>query len=407
MTRCSLLSLLLLPLCAGAAQPWLLAFPDIAYDSTHAYFSGPQWTAYYLPQLGTIGTVPRDSLTARSLLPDPVTPSNIAQTTEYSFLCDGSTLVCRGLDGRDTMRTLPPPTSDAIACLSGAGAQNVDPTALEESLGPAFGAASVLWFGLTLRDPESGAQVAGIGWFNPYTNQFGRAYSPSLSGYRPQWVGARHDSIYALFSRKAKGKPNTSRLVVFDPVTSYLAEINLAHEGVPGDVILSVVQWNDTLLIATDQAVAIWKPHRRPEAWQTFAWAANRTVHLYLKTFPGGDPAAGDSVEYMLLRSNTPTDVKAVVGDWMQVVAPLGIEGYVDPVEWGKHGVLWSQRNWSCGDSLCFVRLRVPMKGVMVETDFTNTALIYLDRDRDGVKVGFKAAWARLETMAPVMMPLP
>jgi hypothetical protein len=47
------------------------------------------------------------------------------------------------------------------------------------------------------------------------------------------------------------------------------------------------------------------------------------------------------------------------------------------------------------------------MKGVMVETDFTNTALTYLDRDRDGVKVGFKAAWARLETMAPVMIPLP
>ena len=407
MTRFSLLSLLLLPLCAGAAQPWLLAFPDIAYDSTHAYFSGPQWTAYYLPQLGTIGTVPRDSLVAPGLLPASVQPSNIAQTTEYSFLCDGSTLVCRGPDGRDTMRTLPPPTSDAIACLSGAGAQNADPTALEESLGPAFGAASVVWFGLTLRDPESGAQAAGIGWFDPYTNQFGRAYSPSLSGYRPQWVGARHDSVYALFSRQAKGKPNTSRLVVFDPPTSYLAEIDLAHEGVPGDVILSVVQWNDTLLIATDQAVAIWKPHRRPEAWQTIAWASNRAVHLYLKTFPGGDPAAGEAVKYMPLRSNTPTDVKAMVGDWLQVVAPLGIEGYVDPPDWEKHSVLWSQRNWSCGDSLCFVRLRVPMKGVMVETDFTNTALTYLDRDRDGVKVGFKAAWARLETMAPVMMPLP
>jgi hypothetical protein len=394
-------------LCAGAAQPWLLAFPDIAYDSTHAYFSGPQWTAYYLPQIGTIGTVPRDSLTARSLLPAPVQPSHVAHTAEYDFICNGDTLVCRSPDGRDTMRTLPPPTSDAIACLSGPDAQNADPTALEESLGPAFGAANVVWFGLTLRDPASGAQAAGIGWFDPQTNRFGRAYSPSLSGYRPQWVGARHDSIYALFSRKAKGEPAQSRLVAFDPVTSYLAEINLAREGVPGDVVLSIVQWNDTLLIATDCAVAIWTPHRRPVAWQTFAWAANRTVHLYLKTFPGGDPAKGKVVEYMPLKSNTPTDVKALVGDWLQVVAPLGIEGYVDPPEWEKHSVLWSQRNWSCGDSLCFVRLRVPMKGVMVETDFTNTALIYLDRDRDGVKVGFKAAWARLETMAPVMMPLP
>jgi hypothetical protein len=407
MTRFSLLSLLLLPLCAGAAQPWLLAFPDIACDSTHAYFSGPEWTAFYPAQIGNLVTVPRESLTVRHLLPDAVLPSGIAYTREHSFICDGTTLVCRGPDGRDTVRTLPPPTSDAVACLAGAGAQNPNPAMLEESMGPAFATDSVVWFGLTLRDPESLAHAAGIGWFDPYTNYFGRVYSPSLSGYQPQWVGARDDSVYALFNRKPKGKPAKSRLVAFDPLTSYLAEIDLAREGVPGDVVLSIVQWNDTLLIATDRAVAIWPPRRRPVAWQSIAWASNRTVRLYLKTFPGGDPAAGKAIEYMPLRSNTPTDVKAMIGDWMQVVAPLGIEGYVDPEEWETHNVLWSQRNWSCGDSLCFVRLRVKMKGVMVETDFTNTALTYLDRDRDGVKVGFKAAWARLETMAPVMIPLP
>jgi hypothetical protein len=402
MTRFSLLSLLLLPLCAGAAQPWVLAFPDIAYDSTHAYFSGPQWTAFYAVKIGNLVTVPRDSLTVRHLLPDPVQPVGVAHTAEYGFICDGSTLVCRGFDGRDTLRTLLPPTSDAIACLTGAGTRNPNPADLQERMSPAFGTDSVVWFGLTLRDPESGAETAGLGWFDPHTNYFGRVYSPSLAGYQPQWVGARDDSVYVLFSRQPKGKPAESRLVAFDPLSSYLAEIDLDREGVPGDVILSVVQWNDTLLIATDRAVAIWKPHRRPEAWHTVAWASNRTTRLYLKTFPDGK-----AVEYMPLRSNTPTDVKAMIGDWLQVVAPLGIEGYVDPAEWEKHSVLWSLRNWSCGDSLCFVRLRVPMKGVMVETDFTNTALTYLDRDRNGVKVGFKAAWARLETMAPVMVPLP
>jgi hypothetical protein len=50
--------------------------------------------------------------------------------------------------------------------------------------------------------------------------------------------------------------------------------------------------------------------------------------------------------------------------------------------------------------------LRIPHKGDMLETDFTNTALTYIDRDYQGVKVGFKAAWAREETMAPVMVPV-
>jgi hypothetical protein len=391
-----------LPLWAGAADPWLLAFPDVAFDSTHAYFSNPQWTVFYPVQVGNLITVPRDSLSGRHLLPDPVRPSNSALTTEYSFICDGSTLICRSPDGRDTLRALPPPTSEAIACLRGGAAQGVNSPALVETMGPAFGTDSAVWFGLTLRDRMSGSEVAGIGWFGPYTNYFGRVYSPVLSGYHPQWVGARRDSIYALFVRSRKGKPADTRLIAFNPRDSALTEIHLAREGVPGDIVLSIVNWNDTLLIATDCAVAIWKPHSRPQAWESFAWAANRTVLLYLRTFPDGNP-----VEFMPLKSNTPTDVKALIGDWLQVVAPLGTEGYVNAAEWDEHSVLWSQRNWNCGDSLCFVRLRVPMKGVMVETDFTNTALTYLDTDSNGVKVGFKAAWARLETLAPVMMPLP
>lgn len=390
-----------------AADPWLLAFPDLSFDTAHAFFSGEQWTAFYTPQLGTLVTVPRDSLEARGLLPDPVKPTGIAYTQDYSFVCDDNMLVSRSPDGKDTVRTLPPPTSDAIACLEAAGAKNIEPAALEEAMGPAFGTRSVLWFGLTLRDPGSKALAGGIGWFDPATGLFGRTYTPSLAGYRPEWIGARDDTVYALFKRQSKSsKRPKSLLLAFEPSSEYLAEINLARQGVPGKEILSIAQWNDTLLIATDCAVAIWTPKWIPLGWHTSAWASNRTTMLYLKTFPGGDPDKSKETEYLPLRSNVPTEVKAQIGGWLQVVAPVGIEGYVDAGEWEKHQVLWSQRSWACGDSLCFARLRVPMKGEIRESDFTNTPLTYIDRDREGVKVGFKAAWAKQESMAPVMVPV-
>ncbi|RPH93797.1 hypothetical protein EHM69_09280 [candidate division KSB1 bacterium] len=397
---------MLLPLFAGAAEPWLLAFPEISYDSDHAFFSGPKWSAYYLPGMGSLATVPRDSLEQKGLLPHPIRPTNIVQTVERFYLCQGDTLICRNFDGSDTLRILPPPTSDALACLIADGALNPNPANLKESLGPAITRGNSVWFGLTLEDPQTKAITAGIGWYDPSTDYFGRTYSVALAGYQPVWIGARTDTVYLLLNSKSESKPPKTRLVAFAPQDFGLVEINLRLEGIPGDRILNIVQWEDTLLIATDRAVAISVPKRRIFAWQTYSWAAPQTCWLYLKTFTG-DEKTDIPHPYLPLKTNTPTDVKAQIGNWMQVVAPVGIEGYVDPDDWQKHSVLWSQRSWNCGDSLCFARLTVPMKGEMVKTDFMNTALTYLDRDRNGVKVGFRAAWARIENLAPVMMIVP
>jgi hypothetical protein len=399
-------ALLLWPLLALAEKPWLLAFPDIAYDSTHAYFSGPQWTAFYAAKVGNLITVPRDSLSSHGLLPSPAAPSNLAYAAPYLFICNEATLIRRDAYGTDTTFVLPPPTSEAVACLNTAGARGVYPANLVESMGPAWGGADIVWFGLTLRDPESSTVTAGIGWYDPAAGLFGRVYSPELAGYQPKWIGIRADTVYTLFHRQVKGKPIRSRLIAFTPQDNSLAEVGLQQEGIPGDAILAMAQWNDTLLIATDCAIAMWTAHNRPVAWHSMAWASNRTNILYLKTFPGGKADAGKAVEFLPLKSNTPTDVMAKIGNWLQVIAPIGIEGYVDPDEWEKHSVLWSQKSWSCGDSLCFVHLKIPHKDDMLETDFTNTMLTYIDRDRNGIKVGFKMAWARLETMAPVMVPI-
>ena len=399
-------ALALRPLLTLAAEPWLLAFPDIAYDSTHAYFSNSEWTAFYSVHVGNLVTVPRDSLSDYGYLPNPATPSNIAYAAARLFVCDNATLISRSADGTDTSLVLPPPTWAAVGVLNARGAYRGAPAFLWKSRGPSCGGNDVVWSGFTLRYLESPTTTAGIGWFDPATNLFGRVYSPDLAGYQPKWIGIRADTVYTLFHRPIKSKQIRSRLVAFAPQNHYLAEVDLLREGVPGDVILTMAQWNDTLLIATDCAVAMWSPLHRHVAWQTRAWASNHAIMLYLKTFPGGKAEAGKAVEFLPLKSNTPTDVKAKVGNWLQVVSPVGVEGYVNPAAWEKHSVLWSQRNWSCGDSLCFARLKIPRKDEMLETDFTNTALTYIDRDNNGVKVGFKAAWARLETMAPVMIPL-
>jgi hypothetical protein len=385
---------------ATAGEPWLLAFPDIRHDAKYAYFSGPKWTSFYIPQYGSVSTVPRDSLN----LPEAVPPSNLVVIGECSYLCSETRLLssCPGVG--DSLRLLPPPTRDAVACLSVAGGRTSDASLLFEVMGPVAGHGGRLWFGLSLTDTAAHATVAGIGWFDPASNLFARIYSPSLARCRPEWIGAVHDSVYVLFGKIVKGQRVESKLVSLDITHSALTEHNLRNLGVPGDVILSASQWHDTLLFATDQAIAIWKPHRRPNAWLSKAYACNEMRWLYLKTFPGGNPDKGKPVQFIPLKSNTPTDIKAKIGSWMQVVAPVGIEAYVDPDEWERHGVMWSQRNWHCGDTLCFARLSVPMKGREVETDFTNTPLTYLSRDNNGVKVGFRAAWAREEDLIPVMM---
>lgn len=396
--------MLLLPLLAMGSEPWLLTFPEISWDASRVYFSGPKWTAIYSAGAAAPVCMPSDTLTSRHLIPAPdILPTSV-QWNSLMFRAEGNTLISTGPDGIDSVRTLPSPTVDAIACLGKSAAARALPVNLIETIGPITVRYNRIWFGLLLKDTVTKASVSGIGWFDPYWNRFSRVYSPALTGMRPEWIGARDSTAYLLLVHRISGELVGSTLVGLSVRNYVLSEVALSKENIPGTIILKAAQWGDTLLLATDEAVAYWKPRHKPQSWQSRAWAARATRFLYLKTFPGGDPLVSDSVAFLPLKSNTPTEVKAQVGQWMQVVAPFGIEGYVDAREWENHAVLWSQKNWSCRDSLCFARLRVPMHEKMIEVDFTNTPLTYLDRDGDGVKVGFRAAWAREEDLAPVML---
>lgn len=391
---------LLLPCAALADQPWLLAYPQIAHDDKYVYFTGDQWAAVYASQLGNMLSLPRDSLR----IPPFLAPQNLANLGAQIYRCTGSALIGAGVAGGDTTRLLPEPSTEAIRCLSG-DTVTINVRDLAERMGPLIAHRERLWFGLSLADTVSRRIVGGVGWFDAHTNQFGRVYSPALVNLRPEWIGAVQDTVFLLM-RETPGDPASPTLFLgFSIHGGELAEKRFAGTRIPGDHLLSVRQWGDTLLIATDRAVAVWKYRQKPLVWESRAWAAPGGGWLYLKTFPGGDPAAGDTVRFLPLAPNIPADVKAKIGDWLQVVSPIGIEGYVDPAEWKRHEKIWGGHFWHCGDSVCFARVRVPMKDRLVPVDFCDTELTYIDEDHNGVKIGFRAAWARQADLAPVLMP--
>lgn len=404
-----LLALLLWPLMAWAGEPWLLAFPDISADSSHVYFSGERWTAVYTPPAKGLVIRARDAI---KKLPPPQLPADHVLLGTSTYRAQDNTLINTVAGGSDTVRTLPDPTSDAIACLSAGGGVPANPAAVREVIGPLTVHDGKVWFGLTLGDFSRGTLdsrgfsrvVGGIGWYDPESNRFGRVYSPVLAGLSPHWIGARRDSVYLLLSMTASGKSTQSKFMVYVMHGGALIEVNLHHAGVPGDYLLSVALWKDTLLLATDRAVAVWKPLHKIEVWESRAYQAPETQWLYLKTFPGGDPDASRPVEFMPFKSSLPLEVKARVGGWLQVVSPIKVLGYIKPDDWEKHSVLWSQHSWNCGDSPCFARVRVDAHDKLVDADFMNTAFAELARDHDGVKVSFRAGWAREEDLMPVML---
>ncbi|HEY3295706.1 MAG TPA: hypothetical protein VGL38_09715 [bacterium] len=404
-----LLLLLLIPLTALAAEPWLLPFPDISTDSSHVYFTGERWTAVYAPPAKGLTIRARDAI---KKLPSPLRNADHVFLGGISYRAQDNTLISSVAGAGDTVRTLPDPTSDAIACLSASGGPRPNPAAVREAIGPIGAGGNRVWFGLTLGDVGRGSLdehstarvVGGIGWYDPITNRFGRVYSPALLDYRPQWVGVRQDSVYLLLSKPGEGKTWHSKFMAYAIRGSALVEVNLHRAGIPGDYVLNAAMWADTLLLSTNQSVVMWKPRRKAQVWESRAYQAPETQWLYLKTFPGGDASASPPVEFMPFKSNLPLEVKAKVGDWLQVVSPIAVDGYIKPEDWEKHSVLWSLHSWNCGDNLCFARVRVEIEDKLVEADFMNTAFKEQGRDRDGVKVNFHAGWAREEDLVPVML---
>ncbi|MDD5088640.1 MAG: hypothetical protein PHI18_07575 [bacterium] len=388
-----------LPLAAFADEPWLLSFPQIRHDARLAYFSSDRWTAVYLPTVANLTTVPTDSLD----LPAERPPAIAGEMWGLYYRIHGAGLLeIRGFSDEEFL-ALPPPTPDAVDCLPRTPARPIHEPALLETTGPMVAQYQKVWFGLHLRDTVGGAEAAAIGWYDPALERFGRLYTSSLSGYRPFWIGARGDSIYLIANRYEYGVATTSRMISVSAANGGTSEISLNTQDLPGTLIVAADQWGDTLLLATDRAACVWKPNRRPQAWESRAYASPTGCWIYWKTFPGGDPDAGEAVQFQSLRGGVPSDVRAKVGRWYQVIAPAGIEGFVNPYDWAAHQGEWSDWKWNC-DSPCFARLNVPMQGRMTPGDLMNVMLTYLGEDERGVKVGFQAGWVREEDIAPIMM---
>lgn len=381
--------------------PWLLSFTDIRVDSHRAYFLGSQWIGYYVPGPELMYTVPRDSID----IPEPSPPVTSVNIGKYAYAPDGSGIARVTAKGDSTLYSLPEPSPDALSFLAADASQHeVSAASSRETIHSIAAVGEQVWFGLLLFNADNTARAAGLGWFDTKTRRFGRIYTPELTGYSPEWIGIAADTLNALFVSTLTGARRTKflRLSLAD---NALNEVDLRGMGIPDAPIVQIRLWDDTLLFTTSTTIAVWKPGRRADSWSTRMYAARNAIPLYLVTFTGDSGLVQDTVRFQLLRPSKPSTVKIEVGDWMEIVAPEGIEGYVDDETWRANQNLWAERFWNCGDSLCFARIRVPTHGGFVQGDFIHAPLTYLGKDANGIKIGFRAAWARKEDLLPVLMP--
>ncbi|MBI5058212.1 hypothetical protein HZB60_00355 [candidate division KSB1 bacterium] len=385
---------------ALAAEPWILRFPEISYDDRHVYFCGERWCGYLSVGLEAMLTVPRDSVS-----PPPLPPTEIV-----SVLLNGEEYVARGSE----ILLIHPPAPDSAYTLLSPGLESMrllselvsaeDRPALDpvELTGPITAARSRVFFGLQLRDRSSGAMTGGIGWIDPATQQLARIYTPALQGLKPVWIAAIGDTIHALFEQTRQGERVKTKWIRCSATAPELFEIDLAQNGIPGEVIIAMQQWHGLIVLSTDEAVAVHRP-TKTVAWTTRTYAPLQSDWLYLRKFTA--PGLGDTVRFLSIPKGRPTIVKAWIKDWVEVGSPDGVEAYVDPRQWVADSSLWTQTDWGC-EKPCFARVRVPSKGAYLEGDLTDTPLTLIGFDTIGAKVGFRAAWIPARRLAPVLLPV-
>ena len=385
----------------AAGDPWLLPFPNIAFDSRYAYFYSDDWVGQYAPGFGIMYTLPRDSAN----VPLPPVPAEVVATSKGNIQARVSELTLIRSNGDSSTFALPSPSADAVQYLNDLAQQRgVTPVSPREVIHPLLAGGDRVWFGLALSDDESGLSTGGLGWFELKSERFSRVYTPALAGYTPEWIGIANDTLHALFASAEAGNRQTKmlRLAV---KTGALNEVNTAFRDVFGDYIEHAALWGDTLLITTDETVVIWKPGNFPAVWNTRMYASRTATPLFLVTFSGDPVQAQDTIRYQMLPPNKPAAVKTQVGAWMEIVAPEGIEGYVRDEDWRAHQKIWAERFWNCGDTLCFAFVRIPHDDSFIAGHFTHVPMTYIGKDANGIKIGFRAGWARQEQLLPVLMP--
>lgn len=385
---------------AFCGQPWLMAFPDISYDENRICFSNDKWVAYYHLQSKLIYTLPRDSIS----LPPRKTPTNTVVLDGEYFFYRGSAIERVRTPEQPVVYTLP--TLNESAAKPFIDKWTRKPQSLDEVreiIGPMALNRNMLWFGLTAED-QNGQTCSGLGWFNPKREQFGRIYSPALVSDVPKWIEVVRDTVVILY----ESQPDLNKHLVFYSLkTGKLSDLDYRQAGVPGDDILGIDKWSSFILLATDQAVAIWAPGHQPNVWTTKAYASRKPIRLKMLNFISGKPDYDSITDFLPMMPNRPSEVMAQVGEFVELVAQAGVEGFVPQREWKQYNKRWQGFDWGCGRNLCFARVRVPTQGSYIEGDLLNTPLTRIAEDHDLVKVGFTAGWADINELSPALMPYP
>jgi hypothetical protein len=385
---------------AFCAQPWLMAFPEISYDADRVCFSNVTWTAYYDLKSKSMYTIPQDSIA----LPPKRIPTNTVAIGQELFSYRGSEIERVMLPQNPKIFALPELT--AAAAKPFMDAWKDAPRSLSEvreTIGPMAVSGMTLWFGLTAED-GNGNVASGIGWFHTYREQFGRIYSPSLVSNKPIWVDVVRDTVVVLLE-SLPGQ--TQHLVFYSTGSGRLSDLDYRQAGIPGEKILGIDRWKGFILLATDQAVAIWAPGYRPNVWTTSAYVARRPLRLKMLKFINGKPDYSSAQDFLPMRENRPSEIMAQVDDMVEIVAHAGVEGFASEQDWEKYGERWHSLDWGCKDKPCFVRVRVPTRDTYLEGDLYNTPLTYIASVPEGVKIGFAAGWVPLSDLTPALLPYP
>ncbi|RQV97904.1 hypothetical protein EH220_04150 [bacterium] len=395
-----LLALSILSDKAFCGKPWLMSFPEIAYDDNRICFSNDKWVAYYHLESKLIYTLPRDSI---SLPPRKIPTNTVVFDSEY-FFYRGSAIERIRFPELPIVYTLPELTETAAKPFLEKWSNPPKSLAnVRETIGTMAFNRGVLWFGLTAED-RNGQTCGGLGWFNPKREQFGRIYSPSLVSNAPQWIEVVRDTVVVLY----ESQPDlTKHLIFYSLKSGKLSDLDYRQAGIPGDEILGIDKWQSFILLATDEAVAIWAPGYQPNVWTTKAYASRTPIRLKMLNFINGKPDYDSMEDFLPMMPNRPCEVMAQVGNLVELVAQAGIEGYVPQREWKQYGKRWQGFDWGCGNNLCFARVRVPTQDRYIEGDLLNTPLTFIGTEQDMVKIGFTAGWARIDELTPALLPYP
>lgn len=384
-------------------RSFLVSFPDIGFDNESVVFANDKWAAVYANRVGAMFTVPRDSLAGLTLNKTGREGTVIAANATYS--CSpvrGNALTKQDAYGTKNV-VLQIPGERALQVLADAWhMMSVTTGEVSEEIGPLCAASERIWFGLIAYHGGGIDPIAGLGWYDTRTENFGRIYSDGLFDLAPKWIGAREDTIW-LFSEPIHGR-QSSKLVGYSVYDGTLTMLDPRGAGIPGDTLLNVALWGDNFLLTTEQSVCVWPKDHEPWVWQTDAYAARDSVWLQFVTFdqdkgkviPGGD--------FFPLIKNQPAQAFALVGDWIELLCPRGIEAIMYHTHWENRKDVLTGFDWGCGDEVCSQRVKIEAQGEPKEMDLLDTPLVYIKGNASRVRVGMQAGWIRLDKVVPVLM---